>query len=108
MGNSHYTRSYQRRAYKKKKEEGLTLKRIDELLDYYVSTGEFYWKSGKRAGTVHSAGYEQIQIDKVGYLSHKLVWFIHNGEWPDGYLTHKNGNRSDNRIRNLVIKGKVQ
>lgn len=86
----------------------LTTKRIDELLDYYLSSGKFYWKSGKRAGTVHNAGYEQIQIDKVTYLTHKLVWFLYHKQWPKGYLTHINGDRGDNRIKNLKIKGGIE
>ena len=75
---------------------------------FYLVNGRFTWRSGRRkgdvAGTLHSEGYTQIQIGGVCYLAHKLVWLWHHGQMPEGYLTHRDGDRTNNRIKNLVIK----
>lgn len=33
-------------------------------------------------------------------FAHRVVWFLHNGTWPD-IIDHINGNQLDNRINNL-------
>lgn len=35
------------------------------------------------------------------YLSHRVIWLIMTGEWPDGCIDHINGDPSDNRWQNL-------
>lgn len=84
----------------------ITQKHLKSVLFYKM--GIFTWREGRRkqlvAGTMHKAGYRQIQIEGTCYMEHKLAWLYVHGHFPDGYLTHKDGNRLNNRIENLVIK----
>jgi hypothetical protein len=88
----------------------LTAERLRELLDYNPETGVFRWKKDGRgrtmrvgavAGTMHSAGYSQINFGGSLWLSHRLAWLYVFSEWPREQIDHINGDRSDNRISNL-------
>lgn len=40
-------------------------------------------------------------VDYRYYYAHRLAWFYHYGEWPEGEIDHLNRNKTDNRIANL-------
>lgn len=88
----------------------LTAKRLRQVLDYNPRTGVFTWKEkighrtavGERAGSQESAGYRTIGIDGVRSLEHRLAVLHQTGKWPRRIVTHKNGDRSDNRWKNLI------
>ena len=88
------------------------LKKLNELLNYDPDTGIFTWKvargrvtKGTVAGQVNKRwGYRTITIDKVKYYAHRLAWYISTGDDPgDLDIDHKNHNRDDNRIENLIL-----
>lgn len=87
----------------------LTRARLRKALKYQRSTGNFIWlirpsnrvKVGDVAGTRQNQGYISIALDGQFYLAHRLAWFYVKGEWPPEDVDHKNGNRADNRWRNL-------
>ena len=86
----------------------LTLERVQELLEYDVSAGNFRWlrtsrtmKAGAVAGSVERDGYVRISIDGTRYRAHRLAWLLQRGQWPVGEIDHINGQRADNRIVNL-------
>lgn len=79
-----------------------------DRISYSSETGDLTWavsgrgiKIGRVAGFITSEGYRTIKLGRVAYPAHRLAWFIHNGTWPTGYIDHINGDRSDNRIKNL-------
>lgn len=90
----------------------LEISRLKDVLRY-DSNGSLVWLpregsktfnsrfAGKVAGNVNCQGYLQVQIDGKNYLAHRLVWFLHKGEWPE-IVDHLNGNRTDNRFENLT------
>lgn len=98
------------------------------LLDYNPETGKLFWKprkpwmfrpanrrtadhicanwNSKYAGaeaytSTNNSGYRQGGFLGYRILSHKVIWAIINGRYPDGDIDHINGDRADNRIVNL-------
>jgi hypothetical protein len=57
-------------------------------------------QKGETAGSLHNAGYIQIQLCGKKYLIHRLIWLFHFGYFPN-QIDHVNRIRSDNRIENL-------
>ena len=53
-------------------------------------------------GYIRPDGYKVISIDYKNCFEHRLVWENVNGLIPKGHQVHHiNGNRLDNRIKNL-------
>jgi hypothetical protein len=52
-------------------------------------------------GSLMKNGYRIGAFLGVEILAHRAMWCIVFGAWPEGYIDHINGDRSDNRIRNL-------
>lgn len=87
----------------------LTRDKLMHLLKYDMSTGEFFWrvprgagtKAGDKAGHTASDGYTRISIEDKKYLAHRLAWFYMSGEWPAEEIDHRDGDKSNNKIDNL-------
>lgn len=86
----------------------ITQKELKKLLSYNPETGLFTWKVDKRpvrkgrvAGSKTSEGYIQIVINYKRYLAHRLAFLYTTGSFPEKYTDHINGNKKDNRFRNL-------
>jgi hypothetical protein len=85
----------------------------EELLVLFTHReGTLYWnhdrsnkvKQGDIAGTLTSVGYNRVTINKEHYAAHRLIWVIHNGSIPVGFVVdHINGIRNDDRIENLRL-----
>lgn len=88
----------------------LNKEKLNKLLDY--QDGKLLWKFkngprsviGKEAGSIDSYGYQQISIDGVKHLAHRLVWLWHGYALEEGKeFDHINRNRLDNRVENLRL-----
>lgn len=92
------------------KEKLLSHKHLISVLDYNETTGIFVWKNGiggaskagKAAGTCTIAeGYIRICLSHKKYCAHRLAWFYVYSSWPENEIDHINGDKQDNRIKNL-------
>jgi hypothetical protein len=86
----------------------LTAARLRELFHYDPETGVFLRRvkaSNSEAGTpprgVNSNRYLRFSVDGEKYYAHRLAWLYVYGAWPKNDTDHINGDRQDNRIRNL-------
>jgi len=82
---------------------------MHEYLSYDPESGHLYWaktmsgraKAGNLAGSKNGEGYIQVQVKKRAYLAHRVAWFLTHGNWPENDIDHINGDKTDNRIKNL-------
>ncbi len=95
---------------------------LRQLLEYDPDTGVLKWLArtpkqfedplrcrqwntrfaGKVAGTLdRTTGYLCFQLGGRKVLAHRVAFALHNGEWPN-VIDHVNGDKTDNRITNLV------
>lgn len=80
-----------------------------EILSYDAKSGSFFWKErrspsclkGQKAGFVGKRGYVDITIDGKKFKAHTLVWLLETGEFPEVFLDHKDGDRTNNIFSNL-------
>lgn len=87
----------------------VTIKILRHVLAYDPETGIFTWKNppsrrmhaGDVAGDVKSDGRRYISVCGESHLAHRLAWFYVKGEWPSGYVKHRNTQYDDNRFDNL-------
>lgn len=50
-------------------------------------------------------GYLYVRIDGTDYLAARLAWFYVKGEWPEGILRFRDGNKENIAFRNLRDTG---
>lgn len=63
--------------------------------------------AGRKVGNIDlSTGYKRTNILGVTYKCHQLAWIVFYKQIPSGDIDHINGDRSDNRIRNLRLASK--
>lgn len=59
---------------------------------------------GSEAGTINSTGRRIVEIEGKKYLSHRIIWEMHNGDIPaDLCIDHIDGNKLNNHIENLRL-----
>lgn len=59
--------------------------------------------AGQPIGSNHSEGYLFFKAFGGNHKVHRVVYAIHYGEWPKGYIDHIDGNRKNNRVENLRV-----
>lgn len=89
----------------KPRNDGLTQSDLMECISYDPETGLFsrIMADGrvKCVAPKTDNGYIKISTKGRNYFAHRLAWLYVHGRWPDEFIDHINGDRSDNRIANL-------
>lgn len=81
---------------------------LEKLFNYDHSTGALLNRAGKyidgEAGHFDATtGYRRVSINNKKYYTHRVIWAMLHGEWPEGQIDHVNHNKVDNRISNLRL-----
>lgn len=88
---------------------------LNQLFEY--RDGMIFWRkrpafnipAGSRAGSFSNDGYRKLKINNIGYVEHRIIWIMFNGEMPEGYqIDHKDCNPSNNKIENLRLATQTQ
>lgn len=82
------------------------------LLRYNPETGELTIKVAEngrqKAAYMRTDGYLGVCLCNSRYLAHRVIWYMHYGEVPGGFIDHINRDRSDNRICNLRLTTRLE
>lgn len=105
-----------------------TPEQLRELLTYDPETGKLFWKprpvemfrdtpqrvaghscaiwnaryAGREAFTcLNDKGYLHGRIFGRDVLAHRAAFALHTGQWPDQWVDHENGIKTDNRATNI-------
>lgn len=86
----------------------ITQETLKSLMTYDQKTGVLLWKvidgrihKDRSVGLIGSDGYVAVKIAGRTYKAHRLVWLYVHGAWPEHFIDHINGVRTDNRLENL-------
>lgn len=86
----------------------MTHEELKSILEFDPDTGGFKWlvrrsqrvRAGTIAGSIRDE-YMKIGLDGKIYLAHRIAWFYMTGEWPSAQIDHLDGDKLNNRWRNL-------
>lgn len=90
------------------KESAVTYTIAAELLSYDEANGLIYWKTSgsgrlldRPAGSLETNGYYSVCINGIRLKLHRVIWLLHYGRWPEKFIDHIDGDKTNNRISNL-------
>lgn len=90
----------------------ITEEKLKETLDYNHENGVFTWKVANsnrvKVGDIAGSLNKITRYQEIGYqgklqYAHRLAWLYMYGEFPDKFIDHINGDRSNNCISNLRV-----
>ena len=86
----------------------ITQQLVAEYFDH--KDGHLYWKKvahpnkqylvGQEAGSIHATGYRHVTWQGKVHKVHRLIFLLEHGYMPKE-IDHINGDRQDNRLKNL-------
>jgi len=86
----------------------MTVAEAREIFAYKPRLGVLIWVKpkgrvapGSECGSQRGNGYLQLEFRGRNYLVHRIIWAIKTGAWPVNTIDHKDGNRANNKWRNL-------
>jgi len=82
---------------------------VKRLFNYNELTGELSFvetkgkgkRKDKKVGCLSKMGYLVVWADNKLHQSHRLIWLYYYGCFPKNGIDHINGDKLDNRIKNL-------
>jgi hypothetical protein len=84
---------------------------LKKYLKYDPETGIISWReglpyakqrpAGAPAGTMSKGGYLRTTVGSRMYANNRIAWKMHYGVDPIGVVDHEDGNKLNNRIKNL-------
>lgn len=61
-------------------------------------------RAGDEAGTLDSNRHWQVKLDKKLYIVHSIIWKMHNGDLPQGFvIDHFDRDSTNNRLSNYRV-----
>jgi hypothetical protein len=95
----------------------LPIEYLRKRLRYEPDTGKLFWLdhdgmpqkwrtrwAGREAFTSDNGhGYRHGSVNGEKYRAQRVIWALVYGTWPKHQIDHKNGERSDNRVKNLCV-----
>lgn len=88
----------------------VSVDRIRAIFDYSAEDGLLRTKIARRgapagmvSGFVGPSGYLYVMVDRSVLRAHRVIWAHVHGAWPERFIDHINGVRTDNRICNLRV-----
>ena len=79
---------------------------LNSVFLYNKEDGTLFYKNGRHAGTLTKNGYLVVTLNGKKYMAHRIIYKIFHAEEPQGFIDHKNQNKTDNRIENLCVVSK--
>lgn len=87
-----------------------TIARLHEAFTYNCQTGEIRNRidrgarapAGRLAGSMGQHGYRSLFLDGQRLLCSRVAWAMHYGHWPRLEIGHRDGNRGNDAICNLI------
>jgi len=84
-------------------------------LRYNPATGKLFWRDDwypqsteKREVGYNDRGYIRFHHRGHVVFAHRVIWFLHYGEWPEKEIDHIDGDGTNNRIENLRLADRAQ
>ena len=60
-------------------------------------------KIGSSVGTINQQGHLSVHVLKSKFRVAHIIWYLHHDIWPSDAISHRDGNRTNNKIENLVM-----
>lgn len=91
----------------------MTKENLNTFFEYI--NGELFWKQptgsavkvGSKVNGIYRSGdnyYSTVRLKGITYPTHRIVWIMHSGDIPTGYMVdHIDGDGLNNRIDNLRL-----
>lgn len=87
-----------------------SIERLRELFNYDPATGLLTWavtrsikcKAGDVAGYIRKDNYRMLRADYKRLLASRVAWAMYYGRWPQHEIGHRDGDRSNDAINNLI------